>query len=580
MTANVQGSASSIGNAPAATGQPSGAPGQINRLLPSLGGGGAGQVTGGGDVADPAAAGQAAGQEAAAGPNPNVFLAQGRWLGPLATLGGGAMAIKGFQASTAARVAAEAGQAVGKGGGWMKWAGIATALGGLALTGLGFKAKGEADKETEAVAAINQFTQQTQQQMQQFSTTANQQITALTQQNQQLQAQLQQVAQGAGQGTGQGSADGSGGLGVGPGLDTTIVPGSQGNGQTPVGDGQGTPGTPTTPGTGGTQGTGGTTNTGPWSVQSVVGRTVELAQGSSQLGTPIAEAGTFRIEQVAGDANGYATLDEANAAARGSMSTELMGSKFLRWMVVEHEGRFYGVIGKQLGEGQQPNPISADIGNVVAWSAMNHVSENGVNGFKAYSWSQAGGPSSIDVPYGTTNVFGSVTGGGGIGATPQQPTGNAPVTGGGGSVVDQAIAQVTGGGPVQPAAAPFDPATQMGRSFQINASTTAEGDLVRGGVLQVQGFVQASAGGFGTAEEAAVVARQVRDATVGDQLGRVLTMQGSDGRFYVYTGSIVSRATAEVEAAPVHVFGAGVAEFFDGATNAWKAVRDQQAAAA
>jgi hypothetical protein len=299
----------------------------------------------------------------------------------------------------------------------------------------------------------------------------------------------------------------------------------------------------------------------------------------------IADAGTYRIEQVAGDANGYATVEEANAATRQTMSTELMGSKFLRWMVVEHGGRYYGAIAKQLPQGTQATPLTPQVGNVVAWSAMNHVSDQGVNGWQAYSWSATGGQSSIAVPYGTTNVFAGVSGGGPIGGTSTgpAPTGTAPtgqvqmLPGTNIPVPGQTPqnAPVTGGGP---SGAPFDPASQVGRSFSINASNTAEGDLARGGVLQVQKFVESSAGGFGTAEEAASAARAARKASGGDQWTRWVSMQGSDGRHYVYQGSIVKRPTSEVQSAPVHVFGVGFAEFFDASTNSWKAVRDSQAA--
>lgn len=583
MATNVQGSASSIGMAPATAAAPSAGLG--TGILPDLTGGaapgaqapGAGAGTGaatGGAGTDPAAAGQ---QAAAPGAfAPAAMLKHGAWLGPLVTIGGGAMAIKGFQAGAVATAAS----AAAKGGGLLKWGGIAAALGGIGLTALGFKARGvEAGTkatEQQALAAMQQLQVQYQQTMEGLSQQASTEIGALKQQLAQAQAGAGQAAPG--QGTTPGSGDG---LGVGPGLDTTVVPGTQA-GSTgssgPVGPGAATQGTP---GAQGTQGAQAATPAGPWSAQQLVGTTVDLTGGASAAGTPIAEAGTFKVEGVAGDANGYASLDEANAAARSSMSTELMGSRFLRWMVVEHEGRFYGVVGKQLGEGSQPNPLTPQLGNVVAWSAMNHVSENGVDGFQAYSWSQASGAQSVAVPYGTTNVFGgAVTGGGpvGPGATGAAPSGTGAAPG----TVDAAIAAVTGGGAVAPGAprAAFDPASQVGRSFAVNASTTTEGDLVRGGALQVQRFVETSAGGFGTAEEAAVAARQARSAAGGgDQWTRWLTLQGADNRFYVYQGSIVKRPTADVEAAPVHVFGAGVAQFFDASTSSWRAVRDQQAAA-
>jgi hypothetical protein len=183
------------------------------------------------------------------------------------------------------------------------------------------------------------------------------------------------------------------------------------------------------------------------------------------------------------------------------------------------------------------------------------------------------------VPYGTSNVFAGVSGGGPA-PTGQQPTGTAPTANAPGTIVDDALTSVTGGGGVAaPSGAPLDPATQIGRSFSINASTTEDGSIVRGGVLQVQRFIDTSAGGFGTAEEAATAARAARAAAGGgNQWSRWITLQGSDGRHYVYEGSIVKRATAELQAAPVHVFGSGFAEYFDGATNAWKAIADQQAA--
>lgn len=567
MATSVQGSASSIGMAPATAAGPAAGQGGAGPLPALTGSAAQGPAATGGAGTDPAAAGQQAAVPGAFAPA--AMLKHGAWLGPLATIGGGTMAVRGFQAGAVATAAG----AAAKGGGLLRWGGIAAALAGIGLTAIGFKSRGvEAGTkatEQQALVAMQQLQVQYQQTMEGLAQQASTEITTLKQQLAQQQAGAGQTAM-----AGQGAATGNG-VGVGPGLDTTVVPGTQA-GST----GSTAPAGPTGPGA--ATGTQGTTPAGPWSAQQLLGTTVDLTGGASAAGTPIADAGTFRIEGVAGDANGYATLDEANAAARSSMSTELMGSRFLRWMVVEHGGRYYGVVAKQAAEGSQPNPLPAQSGTVVAWSAMNHVSENGVNGFQAYTWSQAAGAQSMPVEYGTTNVFANaVTGGGPVGpgtagAAPSG-TGAAPGT------VDAAIAAVTGGGPVAakgPHAA-FDPATQVGRSFSINASTTDEGDLVRGGALQVQRFVETSAGGFGTAEEAAVAARQARSAAGGgDQWTRWLTLQGSDGRFYVYQGSIVKRPTAELEAAPVHVFGTGVAQFFDGTTSSWRAVRDQQAAAA
>jgi hypothetical protein len=586
--------------APATGGMP-GAGAGAGGILPGLtGGAGLAAGEGAGAATDPNAAAAAAaqggavpGQTAAGGAAPGGFdiskiASAGRWLGPLLAIGGGIAAF-----------------AAGKDGSkLMRWGGISAAISGVGLTAMGFKAKGletgiqagGAAKEAEGAAALNQMAQIAEGEL----AKKDQEILTLQQQIQ-LAAQ-QQGAAGPGGAIGAGQTPGPAGSGatsVGPGLDTTVVPsnqqggvtgsGSMPTGTTPVG---GTGATGGTPGATGTTAPQGTTPAGPWSVQSLVGQSVELAAGASTSGAPIADAGTFRIEQPAGDPNGYATLDEANAAARQTMSTELMGSKFLRWMVVEHEGRYYGAIAKQLPQGGQATPLTPQVGNVVAWSAMNHVSEGGasVNGWQAYSWSRDGGQQSIAVPYGTTNVFGAVSGGGSpIGGGPSSPTGTAPSGTTGGQVQmlpgtnipvpgQQGVTPggaVTGGGS---SGAPFDPASQVGRSFSINASNTAEGDLARGGVLQVQKFVESSAGGFGTAEEAASAARAARKASGGDQWTRWVSMQGSDGRFYVYQGSIVKRPTTELESAPVHVFGVGFAEFFDASTNSWKAVRDAQAA--
>lgn len=554
----------------------------LTEQLGGAGAGGASTIGGAGTAAMPGGVPAGAGAEqGAAQPAANPMAgitglaSQGRWLGPIMAIGGGAAAIKGFSAAAAA----SAGAAATKAPGLLKWGGLAAALGGVALTGIGFKAKGievgTKATEAQATASLNQL--------------ATQAETVLTQQQSRIMTLEQQLALAQQGGAGAGGTGGTGATGqvdpttgqpvpgaggttggVGVGLDGTVVPGGQATGT--GAPGATTPG-PTTAGTTGTTGTAGV-GAGQWSPQALVGRTVQLQAGASASGTVIADPGSYRIEQLAGDPNGYASADEANAAARASMSTELMGSKFLRWMVVEHGGRFYGVVAKQQGQQDQPNPLSADMGTVVAWSAMNHVTDNGQNGWQAYTWSQAGGAQSFAVPYGTTSVFGS--GAIGAGPAPGAATGTAPATGG----VDQPTATgVTGGGAVtRSASAAFDPASQVGRSFSVNASTTAEGDLARGGALQVQRFVETSTGGFGTAEEAAAAARSARQqAGGGDQWKRWVTLQGDDGRFYVYEGSIVKRETAPLQgASPLHVFGAGFAEYFDGSTSSWKAVRDAQ----
>jgi hypothetical protein len=587
------------GGAGAGGADPTGGAGGLPGLTgdPSAGAG-AGAATGGAGTAAAGQAGAAGTQPGAAGAMPfdiNGLASTGRWLGPVMTIGGGAMAIKGFSMSSAAAAAAAAGvQGAGKAGGLWKWGGIGLALGGLALTGLGFKAKGldtgKKATEQEAVAALNEMSNQAQAAMQAQAQQAQSQISTL---QQQLAALQQQGVGTGGAGPGatgqtpgaQGQTPGAQGQQtynpnapainpqtgepiqgtgqpVGVGAASTIVPGA--------GQQAGTPVTGGTPGAGGTTGTPGAT-TGQWSAQSLIGRSVNLAAGNSASGTVIAEPGNYRIEANAGDPNGYATLDEANAAARETMSTELMGSKFLRWMVVEHNGRYYGAIAKQMGQQDQAQPLDAATGNVVAWSAMNHVLDNGQNGWQAYSWSSTGGAQAMAVPYGTNNVFGGGVGGGG---PVSGGTASAPVGGGAGSAPSGA-GTVTGGGPVTGGGS-FDPAGEVGRTFSLNATTTAEGDVAQGGVVQLQKFVASSTGGFGSAEEAAAAARSARKAAGGgDQWKRWVTMQGTDGRFYVYEGSIVKRETAPLAAAaPMHVFGSNFAEYFDGGASSWKALRD------
>ncbi|MCW2927663.1 MAG: hypothetical protein JWM86_1631 [Thermoleophilia bacterium] len=493
------------------------------------------------------------------------------------------MAIKGFSAAAAV----QAGAAATKAPGLLKWGGIAAAIGGLALTGIGFKAKGveTGTKATEATAvqAINALTAQYEQTMSAMA----------AQKAQEIQGLKAKVAAAGQQG---------GGAGIDPATGLPTAGAGAGQGQTPVG-GTGTPGAAAGSGVvlgedgkpsetapivdGATPGVGiglnttvvpttGTAAAAGGATQAMLGSSVNLAAGQSG-GAVIAEAGNYKIEQLAGDPAGYATLEEANSAARATMSTELMGSKFLRWMVVEQGGRFYGVIAKQLAAQEPAKPLPATAGNVVAWSAMNHVAVNGTNGWKAYAWTKTGGEQITDVPYGTSAVFGGGPGGA-IGGPATVPAGtgagagSAPIGG-------TNSGAVTGGGQVaQPGvvAGSFDPASAIGRSFAVNASTTAEGDLARGGALQVQKFIEASTGGFGTPEEAATVARQARAAIpAGDAWSRITTLQGADGRYYVYQGSIVKRETAAIQnAAPLHVFGAGFSEFFDSASNSWRAVRD------
>ncbi len=538
MTANVQGSASNIGMAPSTN---AGA-GTSASKLPSLTGGANAGTT------DPTTTGTAgttgAGGTTAAAADPSALFQHGTWMGPLLTFGGGAAAIRGFTKAAA--------QASTKGTGLLKWGGIAAAIAGVGLTAIGFKAQGVKERGVQADAEQQQIIAAANAKLEE---TTNFAVTKI----QTLQQELAQ-AKAAQQGSGTGGTNGTSGTGIGPGTDSTNTQNTN---------------TQTT----NTQ----TTNTqgGTWAASGLVGTTIDLTAGNSADGIAVAAAGTFQITENAGDANGYATLAEANTAARASMSTEYMGSRNTRWIVVEHGGRYYGAIAT-LVENGQANPLPTTQGNVVGWSALNHVEINGEPGWMAFSWNKESGVQTKVVPNGTTNVFGSDTSGGGAGIV--GPTNTTSTTSNSGNVVDQTIAEVTGGGATTSTTStttrtPFDPASQIGRTFSINASNTTSGLLARGGALQIQSFVATSAGGFGTAEEADQAARQARaTAGGGGQWQRWVTTQGSDGRFYVYQGSIVNRATAELQASPVHVFGHGFAEYFDGASSAWKAVAEQAAA--
>lgn len=482
------------------------------------------------------------GATSAGGAVPSSPLLHARWLGPLSVLGGGGAVLHSFK--PAALATAEAGvaeTAARSGNKWMRIGGIAGVLGGLGLTALGFNASGSLKTAAQANAAMTQLQAQHEAELNQVVTEAN---TAITQ----LQAQgggatSTSPTDAAGEPAAAGAGTASPDAATDAAIATTVVPGS--NAGTAVS-------APSTTAAGATAAAG-----AAWTVQSLVGRTVNLGAGTSPSGGTIAEAGTYTIEQLAGDPAGYRSVVEANAAARASMSTELMGSRFLRWLVVEHDGRFYGAIAKQSATGQTAS-LDAATGTVVAWSAMNHIDEQGQPGWMAYEWTQSGGAVATAVPYGTVQVFPSVAASTTSTSTAAAAPASAPVTGGG----------ATPGS--------FDPSSPINSTIAINAAATDSGVAVAGGALQVQSLVPSSTGGFATMEEAAAAARSARAATpAAGQWARWITLEGTDGRYYAYQASIVSHATTPLAtAAPVHVFAAGAAEYYDGAAAAWKAVAD------
>lgn len=444
------------------------------------------------------------------------LLKQGTWMGPLMAIGGGAAAIAAFSK--------------GKDGSkFLKFGGASGAVSGVGLTAVGHKASGvEAGTkatEEQAVAAIGQLTAEYE-----------------------AALQAQAAAAPATPSSPAGDATGAGAGADAPGTDTAATPGATTPG-TEVPNGMDTTAVPSDPAATGS----GATASGP--LAAVIGRTITLAAGADGSGAAVIEPGTFKIEQPAGDPAGYATNAEANAAARATMSTELDGSRFLRWLVVESGGRYYGAIAKQLGPQEQPNPIAAGTATLAAWNAISHAEPTtpGTGGWNVYAWTKDGGAQTATVPYGTGVIFqGSAAGGSPTSAT--TPAGT-----------------VTGGGAATPAGT-FDPASVIGRTFAVNDAATEVGAVVRGGQVQLQ---KSLGGSFATPEEAATAARAARDAGPGGAWTRFVTLQGADGRYHLYQASIVARATEPLQgASPLHVVGAGFAEYFDGASSSWKAVAD------
>ncbi|MCW2960897.1 MAG: hypothetical protein JWM90_1284 [Thermoleophilia bacterium] len=442
------------------------------------------------------------------------------WAGPVMAIGGAALA-------TFALIK-------GKPGSFIKMAGVASGvglgLGGLAATHAVAGAKGAIQGKATAEAEILPAFQQYQ---------AEAENTIIEQQSQ-YQATIDAL---------KAKLD-AGGTGTTPG---TTTPGTTTPGTT-------TPGT-TTPGTTLPDGTApiidlpttpGTTGTGP--AGALVGTTISLPAGGGAAGE-IASAGAFTIAGLVGDANGYGSLAEANAAARATIDTEAMGSKFLRWVVVENGGRFYGAVAQAAPAGTTGGNLTAQQGTLAAWNALSHLD----SGWQSYGWTKDGGAQSVSIPYGVAKPFANGQSAPGT-TTPgtTTPTTTAPTT---------TTPTTTG--------STFNVASAVGRTFAINDSATAEGATVRGGTLQLQQVV-GSATGYASGEEAAAAARQARATSGGGtEWSRWITTQGGDGRYYAFQGSVVSAKTEELEtASPLHVFGNGFAEYYDGASAAWQAVRD------
>ena len=154
----------------------------------------------------------------------------------------------------------------------------------------------------------------------------------------------------------------------------------------------------------------------------------------------------------------------------------------------------------------------------------------------------------------------------------------------------QVAPSVHGGGPVGGTSSTVDPTvlpaatsapsslstarSLIGYGFQVNDSVL-DGRRVRNGTLQLQQLVDTSVAGFDTPLEAADAARLQRQADVsGNPWKRWVSVQLDDGKYYVYAASIVNQRVPDLAggAAPLHIFGSGFAEYFDG--QAWQTQSD------
>lgn len=546
--------------APATTATPAAAGG----ALPSLTGGaapaGTGTATTDATGATAAAGGAAPGQV----PNPSDMLSKVRWLGPLAAIGGAGLAIWGFT----------------KGKNWAKMLGIGTGMSGLMTTGLGFKAQGTKVGTEQGVLAgrqqgITELSAQVQQQL-------IPKMEELSTENQQLKQALQQAqtaGSGAGAGTGTPGA-GTPGAGTDPGAGT----GGSASGGDPAA---------------GTDPAGAPASSGPaqaipaaqWNPAAIVGQAVSLNVAQTAAGAVVAEAGNYVLTQPLGSGQGYASLAEADAAARGAMNTDTSGVKNFRWVVIEHAGTFHPFLAGKDANGSPTLP--AENGSVAAWHALRAIDDGSLKvQWMSYDWAKDG-----------TNRIGVFTPGGGAAASTNPGAaggggvgGSASTAGGAATPQTQATdaglsaAGVTGGGPV----ATTTPATTstaavssssnevgyagaraiVGSGFTLNAAT-AGGAQVAGGHLQLQKLAETSVAGFATPAEAADAARLQRKAEFyPNSFQRWVTIKLDDNRFYVYKASIVSKEVPAMPASSqaLHVFGNGFAQYYNGTS--WVAQSD------
>lgn len=517
-------------------------------------------LTGGTAAADPTA-GQtqqagAPGAEAPASPIPDfgsMLAKTPAWMGPAAVIGGAALAIYGFTKPSM----------------MFKMMGISMGLSGLAMTHMGASARGREGGIKELEAAITPVIQQQSQLVEQQGA----QIKQYEQVFQQLKASGAMPQAGTDAGTGTGGTPG------------TTTPGTTTPGTT---DQTTTPGTGGTPGDGTAQGTtpGQALGPGQWSPSALAEQAIQLGAAKLSGGAAVADAGSFVLKTPVGEPAGYATFDEASTAVQSTMSTDIFGTKNHRWVVLEHEGRYFA-IDAELDEAGTAAAMPAGNGNIVGWHALRY--DENQHAWMSYHWSLASGSSFTPFTNGSIQTAGSVGGTAGTGttaaATPAATGGTTAgtvattatpdtisVSAGGGTAATPAVVTPVAAAP----AAPVRPAVEklVGSGFSINDSSV-DGKTAKGGWLQLQKLARLSEAGFATPGEAGALARQERSASLNlGEWTRWVTVRGEDGRFYVFEGQVVSKATTAMSAgtSPMHVFGHGFAEFFDGA--AWKVQAD------
>lgn len=486
---------------------------------------------------DPAQAG-AAGQVApSAVPDLGGMMEKVKWLGPLMAIGGSVLLGMGFKNDV----------------GWQKMMGGGMAASGLLTTIMGFQAAGKnsATKETtkNAEFLISEIQKEAKGVIDKQQATLLQIAQASDARDKELAALKQQlgVDQGnAGQGTVPGQTgqipgqqqqqpDPNGQTGQVPGQNTPQVPG-QNTPQTPGPGGQ-TPQTGQTPGstTPAQPQTAPVLQAGTWSPAALIGSAVTLTAAMT-AGIPTAEAGRFALQSQLGSTTGYATYDEADAAARSAVQ-DVMGTERFRWLVVQHEDKYYSYTAMLDGGGSPEMPAAN--GTVVGWHALKAISQNNTVAWTQTDWSATAGTKTVALEYANGHIVLPTTT-----ASTQVPVGNTP-----GTQVDNA----TGGGKTSSIK------SQLGKGFSIPTVGTSQG-----GHLQVQTIVGNVS--FSTAADAAVAARQARGAAPNDQWKRWLVVQGSDNRFYAVQGSLVARPVPQLDTGnlPVFIFGKAFGEYFDG----------------